>query len=389
MGNRKYFSILMKKRICYSSLITLSILTSVLTGCDQIISQEQLNLLDETGMLHEKTPAIEVTSLVFSPDDKTFTMVTRMTSDIGPYQLADPNTVRIDVKETVGGIPQHRYLPVLTAARNTEAEKIAATGIKVLAIVDLTLSQAKIDRQQRALADMLTSFSPENFYVSFIYGDSITASVKASEYVMDNYFERKDSDHKFLYRAILQKRQEMESQQAPWNTEAGKLLVVFSDEQVYLDDDLPMDPNHFGLQEQLLKATSGDIETFYVSLNDELGHEEEPAARLLKLFCQNNRGLFLTDFNWLTIKNAMFRTYGVNIDSYEFSFVNPDYKIYRGNHHTFILDFYNIANDNSALAAFHNVFILLNRPGMAVRFLSSSMSLIIVSMELYMCFIPR
>lgn len=321
-----------------------------LTGCNEEIPQQEIDLLEENGLLHEKKPSMETTHLIFSPDSKFFTVTTRMVKDIGPWQLADNSSVWIDVKESINGIPKHHMLSVLTAARNIEAKKIADSGIKVQVLVDLTLPQEAIDLQQQYVADMLTCFNPDNLYTSFIYGDSITAPVKATEYVMSQYFTRQIASHKYLYRAVLKAKEEMEAGLEPWGDAKGKLLVVFSDGNVYLDDDRPMDPEHFDLQEKLLKnniGTANNVMSFYISMKQAGNKQEDDHAEgILKIFCQNNGGQFLPAFDWMTIKYSVFNTYHIDTNSYEFDFVNPDFKIYRGNRHMLTLEFHSTKNDS-------------------------------------------
>ena len=325
-----------------------------LTGCDEGLPQEELDFLEENGLTLEKKPSIGITDVAFSPDNKYFTVSTQILSDIGPYALTDSNSVRVDVKESVNGIPQHRMLPVLTAVRNTEAETMASSGIKMQVLVDLTLPQESINRQHDAVAEMLTCFNPDNLCISFMYGDSITSPVKATNYVMRHYFYQQNADYKYLYRAVLQKKEEMEASQGIWADTKGKLLIVFSDEQVYLNDDLPMDPQHFDLQEELLKskATNANNSTiFYVSMNANQKQDDNHVAGFIKLFCQNNRGFYQPNFNWVAIKDSVFNKYHLDLNSNEFDFVNPDFKIYRGNRHILTLDFYNVSNDSLIASA--------------------------------------
>lgn len=325
-----------------------------LTGCDETFTDSDFDLFDEDRLLQHDTPSMEIRSISFSPDSKTFTVATRMLHDIGPYPLTDSSVVRIEAKESVNGIPQHKMLPVLTAARNTEADRVTASNIKMQVLVDLTLPQESIDRQYRAINEMLTCFNPDNLYVSFMYGDSVTVSVKATDYVMNHYFLRKPDNYKYLYSSILMKKQEMEEQQEPWNNASAKLLVVFSDEQVYQDDDHPMDPGHYVLQEELLQSsfnTDEKVVIYYVSMNIDEDREDEHAASILKIFCKNHHGLYLPKFNWVSIKNSFFEQYHLDINDNEFDFINPDFKIYRGNHHVLTLDFYTTSNDSLIASA--------------------------------------
>ena len=352
----------MKHKISFIFYLLTFILFS---SCTKSLPDDVAQLISEVEAEVQPTPAIEVKNITFSPDDKYFTIATRTLHDIGPFNLIDTSRVRILVKESANGVPQHSMLPHLIAVRNAEAENIAASDIKMQVIVDLTLPQSSIDAQRTAIGEILTGFSHNNLFLSFMSGDSVTQTVPATPYVLNNYF-REQPGNKRLYRSILQKQHEMLERKAPWDYASQMLLVVFSDQEVYLSNNIPIDPDHFALQQQLLQQSAdstGNLACYYVSFATQSGgaplaagapatdiaagsDDASPSVPVLQAFCQHTHGLYLPSFKWVDIKNSITLRSDLDNADYEFRFENPDFKVYRGSRYTLTLDFIDRQTDS-------------------------------------------
>ena len=297
---------------------------------------------------------MKVNRVEFGPGHKTFSVWTGMLDDIGPYSLTDSTEVRIEVEEYDDGVRNSRRVqPKLVKAWNTESDQIEQLGVKVLVLVDLTLTQDQIDAERSAVEEMSTAFDRNNLYVAFMSGNSVSKTQPISEYILNQYFKKASSSGKRLYRSILEKIREMSDNAEPWSEGIKPRLVVFSDGKVYDDNDKPMDPDHFKMENELLhgKIKGRDsVSVSYVNFGKALDNMEDSAATdVLTSLCQESGGTFQPAFNWTQLENSMLDSFGGVIDANRFDFVNPDGKVYRGDNNQVKLKFYSV-KDNKLIA---------------------------------------
>ena len=343
----------------YSYCLTL-LLALVLGSCDEMFPSmdDATALLDEAP--EEQEDKMVIDRVIFSPDYKTFVATGTIKRDIGPYLLADTARIRVKVEEFFNGIP---LLPAnssrLTSIRNVEGEVISSLGLKTMAVVDLSLPQDQINKMKEYVGKIRTSFTTDNLYLTFIFGDTISSTIKASDYVMENYFMHQNSDHKLLLRAIRDKKQEMISRQGPWASAKDMVMMIFSDGKVYAADDLPMDDSHYHLQEELVSDDESDsarLLCYYEDMNT-LKDQGSEAANVISKFCDNHHGLYLTSFSWSGIKEHILKTIDEKVIDNEFYFTNPDYKIYRGGSNKVRLTFCDAKTDSVMGTATVNIHL--------------------------------
>lgn len=343
----------------YSYCLTL-LLALALGSCDEMFPSmdDATAFLDEAPKEQEDKMVIDRVN--FSPDYKTFVATGTIKHDIGPYHLADTSRIRVKVEESFNGIP---LLPVnssrLTSIRNVEGEVISSLKLKMMAVVDLSLRQDQIDKMKDYVGKIWTTFTTDNLYLTFIYGDTISSTIKASDYVMENYFRHQDSDHKLLLRAIRDKKQEMVSRQGPWASAEDMVMIIFSDGKVYTDEDLPMDDSHFSLQQELISddaPDTGKLLCYYEDMNP-LKDRDDEAVNVLKKFCDNYHGLYLTSFSWSGVKAHILKTIDEKVIDNEFYFTNPDLKIYRGGSNKIKLTFCDAKTDSVMGTASVNIHL--------------------------------
>lgn len=321
------------------------------------------SFFESAGALDSKAPKAEkekitVNRVQFSPDHKTFSVWTGMLDDIGPYSLTDSTQVRIEVEEFDDGVKASRRVqPKLVKSWNTESDQIKDLGVKVLVLVDLTLTQDQIDAERRAVEEMATAFNRDNLYVSFMSGNSVSKTQLLSKYILANYFN-KGTPGKRLYRSILEKVREMAGKKDPWTDEDHLKLVVFSDGKVYDDSDKPMDPEHFRTENELLHADipgRDSLTVCYVNFGRILDNMDDSAAtNVLTSLCENSGGKMLPQFNWTFLENAMIASFGGVIDANRFDFVNPDGKVYRGDDYQLKIKFYSVKDGKLITSATAN-----------------------------------
>lgn len=329
--------------------LLLAMLAAVcLSGCDDVFPEAD----DGSGFFLEETTkkeeAIRFIKTDFSPDYKTFCLTAEVAHDLGPYSLTDTSLVRVKVRETVNGIDvPSPARSRLTSIVNVEGDIIYKTKLKMLAVVDLTLPQEMIDMEYKNVIMASSSFTHDNLYLAFMYGDYLSETMPASDYVLENYFVHQDYDYKYLFRSVLDKHDEMVQRTGPWADAKAMLLVVMSDGKVYFDDDRPMDPLHYQLQEKLIetgKPADASLMVEYVNMASALNPNEDESV--LTLFCNRHNGGYQPKFSWVDIRHQIDKMTGVEIVDNQFYFTNPDFKLYRGGTNKLSLDFYDAKTDS-------------------------------------------
>ena len=348
-------------KICLLSVSAALCLTACQSGLlSRLGVDDPTGLFDSAGVTDGKVSnaggqeKLVVNRVDFAPDYKTFSVWTGVVSDIGPYPLTDSTITRIVVEEYDDGIKTSRRVqPQLVKAWNTESDQVKELGVKILVLVDLSLSQDMVEAEQRAVREMLTVFNQDNLYVSFMSGSKVTQTMNVTEYVLDQYFQRQDGG-KRLYRSILTKAREMAKRGDPWSDATQLKLVVFSDGKVYDDKDQPLDPDHFAMASEMLHTDvldAGGVSVFYVNFGRTLdGGEDGDAANVLASLCESTGGASFPNFNWTLLENTMLGSYSREITSNRFDFVNPDGKIYRGDDNQLKILFYSV-KDNHLVAS--------------------------------------
>ena len=322
----------------YPTIAMLPFVLLALTGCDntpQLPGDTEEQMADSVQVMQLSQPR-------FANRWKTMVVDARMGSSIATAPLTDSRQVRIEVTETT-----HRLLtssrglsPRLVRVDNMASRQARQLGIKMLALVDLTLPQTAIDRERRAVMQMQGLFSEGNLYVAFIRGTAVTETMPATRYVLNNLFQQCDSTRKFLYRAVLTKMDEM-ADGADWTAGSRyRAMVVMSDGATYRDD-MPMDPGHFDMERRLAYSDTtrplyyadfsdaGDADplAFDMTQADFAGSDD---GAMLRSRCVASKGLYQQQFDWAAIKDNIQQAFGLDSVDYRFTLENPDNKVYSG-----------------------------------------------------------
>ena len=323
-------------------------------GCDELgVGTEDFSELDDvlTNEAMTKKEAIKVKSLKFSPDYKRFVITTQMNDDIGPYSLTDTSEVKIDIEESTGGIIFSKATqPRLIEIRNLKGNNVSKAGIKALVLVNRTLPQPEIDKIHNYVSELKAIFTNQNLYVAFMDGSTVSETMLVTDYVLTHHFKKSDNDYVYLYRSILDKKQEMTNHTGIWADAKKTALLIFSDEALYDNDtDEPLDPYHYQLEEQIIESDSvsnPDFTAYYASMDHTNHMEDNHDDNVLKLFCQSNRGLFMEHYNGVRFKNQMLKDFHISQDANDLTFENPDGKVYRGERQTLTVNFRDAQNDS-------------------------------------------
>ena len=326
-----------------------------LTGCDDLFSSgDDFGDLEKamTDVVPHQRETMRVDSVVFSPNYKTFDVTTTIVNDIGPYLLSDTSKVRVEVSETINGIRRtKRSTSRLVNIRNTEAEAVSEHDIRVLALVDLSLPQRTLNSVRDKIINIKSVFNgPQNLYVAFMSGKTVTEAMPTSPYVMENYFKHSGDNYVYLYRSVLQKKYEMISDNDPWKDCRRTVLITFSDGNLYADDsDEPLDPDHYLLEEELVKKEeqkNTQFLAFYVDCSSQEKRADDYSTNVMWVFCNNNNGLYMDQFHLTTMEAKVFKEFGVKSPSNLFQFVNPNFKVYRGNLNKLTVNFHDAKTDS-------------------------------------------
>ena len=330
----------------------MAVVILLMAGCDELTSHfvtpDNLDMIG--SKMAEKRDAMKVHKLTFSPDYKTFNITTRMYGDIGPYSLTDTSKVRTEVHCTTSGILSNKHsVPRLINMRNIKQDNIIKNDVEALALVDLTQPQEVLERIHNYIIELRAIFNDSNMHIAFIYGDTISQTRPTTSYVLNNYLKSDNKSHVLLYRSIIEKYNEMLSHQGVWANARHMALLVFSDNELYNNNtDMPIDPDHYALEEDIVTKSNHpdpNIVVCYASMKPDGKTSNEQDILVLKHLCEQSQGVFMHPYNGTDFKNALLKAFHISPDANEFTFENPDGKVYCGNFESLTVLFYSTEND--------------------------------------------
>ena len=341
-----------------------------LVGCDELvgstINDEEMEDIFSTESENDSTATkeqLEVMGVEFMPGYKRFKMFVSIKEDLGPYALTDTNQVVIKATEYIGGVPNHSSSkPILKLVKNTVGEAITKNSMKALVLVDLDQPQTVVNNELKAVREIRTVFR-QNLYVAFMYDQSVSETMQASDYVLDSRFVSTQNTRKLLYRSILTKKKEIEDRVGVWADAKKVSMVVFSNEQVYDDDDEPFDIDHFTLEEEMVKPDTVlntsffTVSSVYFSEAEDNGDSDDQASSVLKVMTKNCGGIYEKQFSWSELKESIMGMKSEEIIANEYDFENPDGKVYSGISHKMVIELF--AKDDGHLIGTATTDILL------------------------------
>lgn len=351
-------------------ILLMAILAVSLTGCDQLMGSVSVDDAEMEDIFSTEsdndstatTDQLEVIGVEFTPGYKRFKVLVSIKHDIGPYAVTDTNQVEVKATELIGGVPNNSSSKsILKKVINSEGEQISKEGLKVLVLVDLDQSQLIVNRELKAIREIRTVIG-QNLYLAFMSDKSITETMQATDYVLESRFVSSMEQPKLLYRSIMLKKKEIEDRVGVWADAKKVALVVFSDEKVYSNDDEPIDPDHFALQEDLVKPdsvlTSRFLSISAIRFADDVETPmNDQAESVMKVLSKNYKGIYMEQFAWEDLKENIMGMKREEIVANEFDFENPDGKVYSGIAHTILIELF--AKDDGHLLASTSTAILL------------------------------
>lgn len=352
------------KHIAFTGLCTMALMLSSCTGQDIPDVDSMLTKLDST--VSKKPVECEVRKLYTSNDYKYMDITMKLGRSTGGLELSDTAAVRVGISQKAGlsrGVMMDDSRPpILLGIRNVAKEQIAASPVKMLMLVDLSLPQSLVDSQLEDVRQARTLLNANQLYVAFMQGDQVSETYEATDYILDNYFKHQNAQFTYLYRSVLTKLQEMTDSTSVFSDAVHKGLIVLTNGKTY-NEDRPIDPRHFDMQQRLAEIVpllQQQYLSVYYSLVAEQPSTSVPApstsanvlARqgasgsqqelgMLRLLVSQTTGLAQNSFEWPALRDDFMKDHQMDFDDYQISLMMPDNKVFRGNHMELNLDFFN------------------------------------------------
>ena len=336
------------------SKVVLMVFLFILVSCHKQWDFE----IDKTDEMSLKNEDMEILGVKFSPDYKDVLLDVDMSSFLSGKVLTDSNNIEFVVEEIrVNALSERfeiRRQPQLVQVQNMAAVTANNSMFKVLAIVDLTLPQPIVDEQRLALQDLKNIYGDEEIYVCFMYDSEVSETLPLTDYVLQHYFVSHKDSEKLLFRSIVEKRDEMRKPDGIFPLTNNQALLIFSDGDVYDENDIPYDPKHYEYKAELDKVypelVRDTLSIYYVQVGTDWDGKDIEASVTLRRMCDNYDGLYQEGFDWHQMELDFKKKFDLVYCNYQFKLSNPDKKIYSGNTHTLFLKCYD-KRDNSLLAS--------------------------------------
>ena len=324
------------------------------TACDELQNPDIDEMLSDDKQEEVAGDALHISELKFSEDNKEIHLSIRLLHDVGDYDLMDSTKVVMKILQEIQVLPGkygNEIQPVVTKISNPSREILKKLNLKLLLLVDLSLPQKQIDEELRAVKEIRAHLGhDDNIYIAFLQGDNISETYEATDYIIGNYFIHREPAYTYLYRSILTKLNEFSDESTTIGKAKHKVMIIMSGGKTY-ENDKPIDPNHFALQQQLADKTQefkNSIWAYYANFSTSVTNEDEIFAlsdnssdsNILQYFCQDLNGIYQTAFNWQEMEDDMLKDFHINLSNYNVTLENPDGKIFRGDLHKLQVGFY-------------------------------------------------
>lgn len=320
----------------------------ILSGCNNLVPHNEE---------YKKDVNINITKIEFEPDHKHFRLDVEINDTLTALLLStNADSIHFKTEEFLkDNVYDPKTQPQLESYENLRLKEIAKLKLDALFLIDLTLDSTAINQQYQIIKNLKRLFALDHLHVAFMKNGEVTPTMIATDYVLNNYFKNEPGE-KYLYRSISYKIDEFKNDSTEYakivkntpSTEpfasARKIMFIFSDGKVY-DHNKPIDSKHFELQHQIAQQidTTMAFPIFYFNLKKQTDKAEltdkqdeptnladEEAQNFLTVLCQKSGGKYINAFNQQLKLNDILHLFKKDYIDYVFTFVNPDYKIYRG-----------------------------------------------------------
>ena len=188
----------MRKGI-YKWLLAIGVVFGM-AACDEQGIADIDDLMTPEDSVEVMGEGLQISDVTFSDDHKVMELSTRLLHDVGDYDLTDSSLVvarPLQQVKLLSGALLDESQPIITQITNISREMVAKLNLRLLVLVDLSLSQSLIDEERKAVREIRTLFGEQNLYLSFMQGDNVSETYQATDYVINNYFVHKDPNNIF------------------------------------------------------------------------------------------------------------------------------------------------------------------------------------------------
>ena len=332
--------------------ICLALMAMLFTACSSRVR----------NVVVQRTPQSEgmtVSDMKISDDCRTMTLKARVNGTPDLLDLADTTKVNIKVTEYM------QYLipciedvyPSLVSIKGIGPEQVKKRGLVMHVLVDLTQPSKGLSKQREYVNILRKLFCHDNLYLTFMLGEGKTsATMAATDYVVSNYISAQSPLREtvftdegelmspYIYQSTLTMLNRLDSSRKEVGDSATyRLLMLFTDGKVYDDDDYPLDPDHFDVQEKLIRKARtlpDNLSVYYVDLsaNEE---DEINENNMLRMLCQETKGQCLPSLDNVKLDDFILSSFNIDYDDYIIELRNPEKKYFFGNHRYVCLTFTN------------------------------------------------
>ena len=339
--------------------ICLVMFAMLLTACESRVK----------NVMTPESDGMEITSVKVSDDCRTLELRARINGETEQADLADSSLYNIEVKEFRKNlIPCSKEVyPKFVSIKSIGAEQVWKRGLVMHVLIDLT-QPVKVMSQQREMVKTIKKlFCHDNLFLTFMLSEGkISPTMAATDYVINNYISPQsplrssiyDKDGEvqppYVYASVSEMLDRLSADNDTVSSTANyKLLMLFTDGEVYDEDDYPFDPNHFAMQERLIRQARSLPENISVFYLDLIANEDNEINEnnMLRMVCQNTNGKSLSSVNPAVLDDLILSTFNIEYDDYIITLRNPEEKYYFGDTRYVNVIFKNM-NDSLVASAF-------------------------------------
>ena len=321
--------------------ICLALALMLLTACNSRIK----------NVITQVTPESEgmaVSAMTISKDCRDIEMRARVNGAIELRDLADTTKYNIEVKEYKSHlIPcAPAVYPKLVSITSIAPEQVKKRGLVMHVLVDLTQSLKNISRQREYVKTIRKLFCNDNLFLTFMLSEGkVSPTMPATDYIVDNYISpqsplRSDIYSEdgevlppYIYRSVSSMLDRLTNERDTILSGGNyKLLMLFTDGNVYDEDDYPIDPDHFSIQEKLIRQARNipqNLSVYYLDLSA-TDDSEINENNMLKMLCQQSNGQTLSSFKKVNLDDFILSSFNIDYDDYIIKLRNPEEKYYFG-----------------------------------------------------------
>jgi hypothetical protein len=358
----------LNKYIGYMRIVSFLLVSSFLGSCDFKENLEIDSLLTkfDSAVSQKKQVECLVTKVETSDDYKFMNLSVKLNKGTGVVDISDTTAVQVNLHQKAGLITgimvNDERPPIFYAIHHIAKDSVAASKIKMLMLVDLSLPQYLIDLEQEAVLQARTLLGSQHLYVAFMQDGNVSETYEATDYIINTYFKNQSSSNIFLYRSLLTKLEEIVDSTSLLSNAKHKGLIVLSGGRTY-ENDRPIDPRHFVIQQRLAELApqlqKRDITVSYAqfSPSSEASSKKADASSkqvstnnqqelgIMRLICSQTDGVFQNTFDWIGIRDDFMKDHQISYDDYLITLMMPENKVFHGNHMSLDLDFINKQNE--------------------------------------------